>query len=56
MNRGQKRRTIKKHKNQLSLDFTSNVPIELHQPRFTTNKIKSDINWEKKTVIQFVAG
>jgi len=56
MKRGQKRKATRKNSNQLSFDFTSNTPIEIHKPRFGHGQMKKELTWDRKTAIEFVRG
>ena len=56
MKRGKKKNSVKKNPNQLTLDFTSNVPIEIHSPRQDVAEQKREFNfsWHRKTAIELV--
>jgi len=54
MKRGRRKDSPKRNVNQLSLDFTQNVPIEIHIPRHSNVNIKKEIAWNKKTIIELV--
>jgi hypothetical protein len=56
MKRIQKRRAAKKNSNQLSFDFTSNIPIEIHTPRLEHSLLKKELAWDRKTAIELVRG
>lgn len=54
--RGRKKYSVKRNPNQLTLDFTSNVPIEIHIPKNNLEEAKKDFNfsWQRKTAIELV--
>ncbi|MFI5237493.1 MAG: hypothetical protein ACHQLA_06125 [Ignavibacteriales bacterium] len=54
MNRERKRNSTHKKANQLSFDFTSAIPIEIHTPKFEIASIKKEMIWEKKLSIELV--
>jgi hypothetical protein len=54
MIKGRKRNRAKENKNQLKIDFTANVPIEIHIPRHISVNYKKDFIVSKKTMIELV--
>jgi hypothetical protein len=56
MKRTQKKRIYRKHPNQLSFDFSSAIPIEIHTPRLEHNIAKKELIWDRKTAIGLVRG
>jgi hypothetical protein len=54
MKRGHKKDLLKKNANQLALDFTQNVPIEIHIPKNRSIDYNKEIPWRKKTTIELV--
>jgi len=54
MKREKKKSPARRNKNQLSLDFTANVPIEIHIPRQEIKNPPNDFTWERKTAIQLM--
>lgn len=56
MKRGKRRNSVKRNPNQLSLDFTANVPIEIHIPKYEVIEQRKEFNfsWERKTAIELV--
>jgi hypothetical protein len=56
MKRGRKRNSSQRKTNQLSFDFTANVPIEIHTPRFDIPSLRKDYSWQRKQEIQLVRG
>ncbi|MBT8378411.1 MAG: hypothetical protein KJN64_04210 [Ignavibacteria bacterium] len=52
MKRGRKRNSTRRKANQLSFDFTANVPIEIHTPRFDIPNIRKDYSLQRKQEIQ----
>ena len=55
MNRPRKKNSRKKNINQLTFDFTQNVPIEIHIPRQISVNYKKEFTWNKKMMIEFVS-
>lgn len=56
MKRGRKRNSPRRKANQLSFDFTANVPIEIHTPRFDIPSLRKEFMWERKHEIQLMRG
>jgi hypothetical protein len=54
MKRVQKKNPVRKRANQLSLDFSSNVPIEIHIPKFEIPNFRISIMPERKQEIQLI--
>jgi len=54
MTKGQRRNRVRKNRNQLTLDFTANVPIEIHIPRQISVNYKKEFIVSKKTMIELV--
>jgi hypothetical protein len=54
MKRGHKKRLLKKNSNQLHLDFSQNIAIELHIPKNGSITFRKEIPWRKKTTIELV--
>lgn len=62
MIRGQKKNSVQRptrrsvssgrKANQLSLDFSANVPIEIHIPKFDISNLKKELIWERKPSIE----
>ena len=48
MKRERKRRSSKRNLNQLSFDFTQNIPIELHTPKKISVNLKKKLTGIKK--------
>ena len=55
MKRLRKKNSRKKNINQLTFDFTQNVPIEIHIPRQISVNYKKEFTWNKKMMIEFVS-
>jgi hypothetical protein len=56
MKRARKRNSSRRNVNQLSFDFTANVPIVIHTPKFDIPSIRKDYSWQRKQEIQLVRG
>jgi hypothetical protein len=56
MKRERKRNSPRRKANQLSFDFTENVPIEIHTPRFDIPNLRKEYSAESKRDIQFIKG
>jgi hypothetical protein len=56
MRRGRKRNSPRRKTNQLSFDFTANVPIEIHTPRFDIPNLRKEYNFERKQEIHLMRG
>jgi hypothetical protein len=56
MKRTRKRNSSRRKTNQLSFDFTENVPIEIHTPRFDIPSLSKDYSWARKQEIQLMKG
>jgi hypothetical protein len=54
MRRGRRKNSVKKNKNQLSLDFNVNDPIEIHIPKYGMEQVKKELVWDRKTAIELV--
>ena len=54
MIRGRRKSSTKKNKNQLTLDFNVNVPIEIHIPKYGMEQVKKELVWDRKTAIELV--
>jgi hypothetical protein len=54
MTKGRKQKSQKLNKNQLSLDFARNIPIEIHIPRQITVNYNREFVVAKKTMIELV--
>jgi hypothetical protein len=54
MKRERKQNQKYKRLNQLSFDFTSGIPIEIHTPKFEITNLKRDLFWERRPAIELV--
>ena len=54
MRRGRRKNPAKKNRNQLTLDFNVNVPIEIHIPKYGMEQVKKELVWDRKTAIELV--
>lgn len=54
MRRGRRKSSPKKNRNQLTLDFNVNNPIEIHIPKYGMEQVKKELVWDRKTAIQLV--
>ena len=54
MKRGRRKNPAKQNRNQLTLDFNVNVPIEIHIPKYGMEQVKKELVWDKKTAIELV--
>lgn len=54
MRRGRRKSSPKKNRNQLTLDFNVNVPIEIHIPKYGMEQVKKELTWDRKTAIELV--
>ncbi len=54
MKRERKQNQKNKKLNQLSFDFTSAIPIEIHIPKFEITNLKKELIWERGPAIELV--
>jgi len=54
MKRNKKQDPKYKKLNQLSFDFASGIPIEIHIPKFEITNLKKDLIWERRPAIELV--
>ena len=54
MSRGRRKTSIKKNRNQLTLDFNVNVTIEIHIQKYGMEQVKKELVWDRKTAIELV--
>jgi len=40
--------------NQLSFDFSTNDPIEIHTPKFDISDLRKELAWEHRPIIEIV--
>lgn len=40
--------------NQLSFDFSTNMPIEIHKPKFDISDLRKELAWEQRPIIEIV--
>lgn len=40
--------------NQLSFDFNTNNPIEIHTPKFDISDLRKELAWEHRPIIEIV--
>jgi hypothetical protein len=40
--------------NQLSFDFTNNIPIEIHTPKSNISDLRKELAWEHRPIIEIV--
>jgi len=54
MRKTQKRKTSRPKKNQLTLSFSENAPIEIHIPRSRMNNVNKEFLGEKRSSIELL--
>jgi hypothetical protein len=40
--------------NQLSFDFSTNIPIEIHTPKSDISDLRKELAWEHRPIIEIV--
>jgi hypothetical protein len=54
MKKGRQRNSTPKKANQLSFDFNSNIPIEIHTPKYDISNLRKELVWERRPIIELV--
>jgi hypothetical protein len=54
MKKRRKRNSIETKSNQLSFDFTMNIPIEIHTPKSDITDLRKELAWECRPIIEIV--
>jgi len=54
MKRTKKRNLTPTKSNQLSFDFSTNMPIEIHTPKSDISDLRKELAWEQRPIIEIV--
>jgi predicted metal-dependent TIM-barrel fold hydrolase len=54
MKKRRKRNPIEIKPNQLSFDFSMNIPIEIHTPKSNISDLRKELAWEHRPIIEIV--
>ena len=54
MKKRRKKNPIETRPNQLSFDFSMNIPIEIHKPKFDISDLRKELAWEQRPIIEIV--
>jgi hypothetical protein len=54
MKKRNKRNPVITKSNQLSFDFNTNNPIEIHKPKFDIADLRKELAWEHRPMIEIV--
>jgi hypothetical protein len=54
MKKRRKRNFTRRKSNQLSFDFTLNIPIEIHTPKSEITRLNKEFDWERRPIIELV--
>jgi len=54
MKKKRKRSPVTIEPNQLSFDFSTNAPIEIHTPKSDISALRKELAWERRPVIEIV--
>jgi hypothetical protein len=54
MKKTRKRNLTPTKANQLSFDFSTNMPIEIHRPKSDISDLRKELAWEQRPIIEIV--
>jgi hypothetical protein len=54
MKKRKKRNSTPTKSNQLSFDFSMNIPIEIHTPKSNISDLRKELAWEQRPIIEIV--
>jgi hypothetical protein len=54
MKKRRKRNPVQKQINQLSFDFSLNIPIEIHTPKSDITSLRKELAWAQRPIIELV--
>jgi len=54
MKKNRKRNPSPTKSDQLSFDFNTNDPIEIHKPKFDISDLRKELAWEHRPIIEIV--
>jgi len=54
MKKTRKRNSAPTKSNQLSFDFSMNIPIEIHKPKSDISDLRKELAWEHRPIIEIV--
>ena len=54
MKKRRKRNSIPLKSDQLSFDFSTNMPIEIHRPKSDISDLRKELAWEHRPIIEIV--